>query len=126
MDRSMKPPFTAVREVTSHLAGPAELSHSWAGWPFPSFLRDTAGRPHGGGRSRVHHSRAIAMIRRAENVPRGFRYPIRSEWGSSILNGLPRLVERGGNYADLFGIERAGMGVNVNKTVHSPGHKSSP
>jgi hypothetical protein len=22
-----------------------------------------------------------------ENVPRGFCYPIRSEWGSSILNG---------------------------------------
>jgi hypothetical protein len=60
-----------------------------------------------------------------DNVPRGFCYPIRSEWGSSILNGLPRLVERGGNYADLFRIEHAGMGVYVNKTVHSPGHKLS-
>jgi hypothetical protein len=66
------------------------------------------------------------MIRRAENVPRGFRYPIRSEWGSSILNGLPRLVERGGNYADLFGIEHAGMGVYVNKTVHSRGRTAAP
>ena len=65
------------------------------------------------------------MIRRAENVPRGFRYPIRSEWGSSILNGLLRLVERGGNYADLFWIEHAGMGVYVNKTVHPPGRKFS-
>ena len=45
------------------------------------------------------------------NVPRGFCHPIRSEWGASILNGLPRLVERAGNYADLFGIEHIGMGV---------------
>jgi len=45
-----------------------------------------------------------------DNVPRGFCYPIRSEWGSSILNGLPRLVECGCNYADLFRIEHAGMG----------------
>ena len=30
--------------------GRAELSHPWLGCPFPSFLRDSAGRPHGGGR----------------------------------------------------------------------------
>jgi hypothetical protein len=60
-----------------------------------------------------------------DNVPRGFCYPIRSEWGSSILNGLPRLVECGCNYADLFGIEHAGMGVYLNKTVRPPGRKFS-
>jgi len=59
------------------------------------------------------------------NVPRGFCYPIRSEWGSRILNGLPSLVECGGNYADLFGIEHARMGVYLNKTVHPPGRKFS-
>src|SRR5262249_35112086 len=60
-----------------------------------------------------------------DNVPRGFCYPIRSEWGSSIPNGLPRLVERGGDYADLFRIEHAGIGIIVNKTMHSPEHKFS-
>ena len=59
------------------------------------------------------------------NVPRGFRYPIRSEWGSSIQNGLPRLVECGCNYADLFGIEHAGMGVYLDKTVRPPGRELS-
>jgi hypothetical protein len=65
------------------------------------------------------------MIRRVTTSPVGLCYPIRSEWGASTLNGLPRLVERGANYADLFGIEHAGMGVYVNKTMHSPGHKFS-
>ena len=60
-----------------------------------------------------------------DNVPRGFCYPIRSEWSSSILNGLPGLVECGCNYADLFGIEHAGMGVYLNKTVRPPGRKFS-
>ena len=60
-----------------------------------------------------------------DNVPRGFCYSIRSEWGSSLLNGLPRLVECGCNYADLFGIEHAGMGVYLNKTVCPPGRKFS-
>ena len=59
------------------------------------------------------------------NVPRGFCYPIRREWGSRILNGLPSLVECGRNYVDLFVIEHARMGVNLNKTVHLPGRKFS-
>jgi hypothetical protein len=60
-----------------------------------------------------------------DNVRRGFCYPVRSEWGSIILNGLPRLVECGCNYADLFGIEHAGMDIYFNKTVHSPGRNFS-
>jgi hypothetical protein len=57
------------------------------------------------------------------NVSRGFCYPIRSECGSSILNGLPGLLECGRNYADLFGIEHACMGVYLNKRVHPAGRK---
>jgi len=60
-----------------------------------------------------------------DNVPRGFCYPIRSKWYSSVLNGLPRLVERGRDRADLFGIEHAGIRVYLKQTVHSPRLKFS-
>ena len=55
--------------------------------------------------------RAIAMIRRAIRSRR-------CERASAVLNGLPRLVERGGQDADFFGIEDARLGVYFKKVVH--------
>ena len=45
---------------------------------------------------------------------------IRCERASTALNGLPRLVERGGQDADFFGIEDARLGVYFKKLVHCP------
>ena len=42
----------------------------------------------------------------------------RCERASAVLNGLPRLVERGGQDADFFGIEDARLGVYFKKVVH--------
>ena len=39
----------------------------------------------------------------------------RCERASAVLNGLPRLVERGGQDADFFGIEDARLGVYFKK-----------
>ena len=56
----------------------------------------------------------------SDKVPCGFGLAIRCERASTALNGLPRLVERGGQDADFFGIEDARLGVYFKKLVHCP------
>ena len=51
----------------------------------------------------------------SDKVPCGFSLTIRCERASTVLNGLPRLVERGGQDADFFGIEDARLGVSFQK-----------
>ena len=60
------------------------------------------------------------MIRRAIRSRVASASPFDANGGSSFLNGLPRLVERGGQDADFFGIEDARLGVYFKKLVHCP------
>jgi len=62
----------------------------------------------------------------SDKVPCGFSLTIRCERASTVLNGLPRLVERGAQDADFFGIEDSRLGVYFKKVVHCPDKRFSP
>jgi hypothetical protein len=47
----------------------------------------------------------------SDQVPHGFGLTVRCEDGSTVLNSLLSLAERGAQDADLFGVEDARIGV---------------